>query len=230
MNLLLEPLKIFHLEYTDGIAYCYDIVLHIFVRMTAVSLLPLTACFVIVTALVYHSFEVTSFVSILLTFLVDNQVWVALFIVIGVLFPPGAARICAVMSAIGGFFCGFIVPVPMMPVYYKWITYINPSYYAYSAIGAILLSEGDQLGCGRDSKLECFSTSGLSLLKTFGLDTTNPFMNLLIMAAMTVSLVVLGVLVLMWRMRYRSAHLPSLLAAMWRACCGHGYVWGVANA
>ena len=221
MNLLLEPLKIFHLEYADGIAYCYDIIFHVFVRMTAVSLLPLLVCFLIVSGLVYHIFGSASFMSILLIFLADNQVWVALFIVIGVLFPPGAARICAVMSAIGGFFCGFIVPVTVMPAYYKWITYINPSFYAYSAIGAIVLSEREQLDCGKDSKLECFSESGLSLLKSFGLEYTNPFMNLLIMAAMTVTLLVLAVVVLMCRMRYQSFQLYSWLARLWVGCRGN---------
>eukprot|EP00731_Ephydatia_muelleri_P037803 Em0567g1a len=184
--------------------------------------LPLLACFVIIASLVYHSFALTSFLSILLTFLVDNQVWVALFIVIGVLFPAGAARICAVLSAIGGFFCGFIVPVPNMPAYYRWITYINPSYYSYSAIGAILLSEREQLDCGRDSKLECFSSSGLSLLRTFGLESTNPFENLLVMAAMTLFLVVLGVLMLVCRMRYPGLHLYSRVAWLWRVCCRRG--------
>ena len=222
MNLLLEPLKIFYLEHSDGIAYSHDIVLHVFIRMTAITLLPLSACLLLISALVYHSFAPTSLLSILLTFLVDNQVWVALFVLIGVLFPAGAARICAVMSAIGGFFCGFIVPVPIMPPYYRWITYINPSYYSYSAIGTILLSEVPQLECGRDSKLECFSSSGLSLLRRFGLDSTNPFENLLVMAAMTAFLVACSVLVLMLRMRYSDVHLFSVVAHLWRVCCGRG--------
>lgn len=155
LSLLVEPLKLFALEHSDGISASYELILQVFFRMSAVCTLPLAVCATIVFWLVYlqNSFEV--YATILLAFLLVNQVWISIFILFTVLAPSQAHRLCPVFAAIGGFCCGFIVPKPLMPEYYRWIFYINPSYYAYSATSVTILN-GLDIPCGRTSSLECF--------------------------------------------------------------------------
>lgn len=195
MSLLIEPLKLFSLEHSDGIAHPYELILQVFIRMSAVCTFPLAVCATLVFALVYQTYTPDVYFLVLLAFLLVNQVWLAIFIVLTVLVPSQAHRLCPVFAAIGGFCCGFIVPKPQMPPYYRWIFYINPSFYAYSATSVTVL-EGTELECTRDSVLECFRTSGLAALERFGLTDVNPIENLVVLIGMVFIFVMLGILIL----------------------------------
>ena len=212
MNLLLEPLKVFALEYSDGIIYCHDLVLHIFIRMTFVCAMPLTVCFTLVYLLVYENHSFVIYVTLLATFLLVNQVWISLFIVLTIVYPPGASRICAVMAAIGGYFCGFIIPKPVMPEAYRWIFYVNPSYYAYAATSVTVLTNTDQLDCSRESKLECFSTSAVAVLASFGLGDVNPYMSIVVLLGMAAMFLAIAVLVLWVKMQKLSVLFSPVVA------------------
>ena len=195
MSLLIEPLKLFRLEHSDGIANPHELILQVFIRMTAVCTLPLAVCGTLVFALVYQNYSPDVYFLVLLAFLLVNQVWISIFIVLTVLAPSQAHRLCPVFAATGGFCCGFIVPKPLMPPYYRWIFYINPSFYAYSATTVTIL-EGTTLECRRDSELECFRESGIAILDRFGISDINPIENLVYLMVMVFGFVMLGIVIL----------------------------------
>ena len=194
-SLLVEPLKLFYLEHSDGISSSYELILQVFIRMSSLCTLPLSVCSTIIFALVYQNYEFLTYVILLLAFLLVNQVWISIFIVLTVLAPSQAHRLCPIFAAVGGFCCGFIVPKQLMPPYYRWIFYINPSFYAYATTSVTIL-EGRRLSCDRDSKLECFRESGPAILSQFGLTDVNPIQNLVVLTAMVITLVFLGIIIL----------------------------------
>jgi len=155
MSLLIEPLKLFQLEHSDGISSSHELVLQVYFRMCFVGALPLSICATLVFGLVFLQDDFRVYVIVLLVFLLLNQVWISVFILLTVLAPGQTHRLCPVSAAVGGFWCGFIIPKPLMPVYYRWIFYINPSFYAYSGTSVTVL-HGLELNCTRDSELECF--------------------------------------------------------------------------
>lgn len=194
-SLLVEPLKLFHLEHSDGIACTHELILQVFIRMSALCTFPLAVCATIVFGLVYQNYSFEVYLVLLLAFLLVNQAWISLFIVLTVAYSQQAHRLCPVFAAIGGFCCGFIVPKPLMPSYYRWIFYINPSFFAYASTSVTVLEDND-LGCSRDSPLECFQTSGVAVLNQFGLSEVNPIENLVVLMAMTVIFVGMAVAIL----------------------------------
>ena len=62
---------------------------------------------------------------------------------------------------------------------YRWIFYINPNYYGFSASANILLS-GINNDCADDGDeiFECYARSGEYVLKQFNFDSVNPFMHI----------------------------------------------------
>lgn len=200
-SLLVEPLKLFYLEHSDGMAKSHELILQVFIRMTAVCTLPLSVCSTLVFGLVYQNYTFITYLVLLLAFLLVNQVWISIFIVLNVLSPSQAHRLCPVFAAIGGFCCGFIVPYPLMPEYYRWIFYINPSFYAYGATSVTVLI-GTNLPCNRSSPLECFRNSEIAILKRFGLSDINPIQNLVVLISMVIILVIIGILVLQLKVNF----------------------------
>ena len=195
LSLLAEPLKLFKLEHSDGIACAHELIVQVFIRMSAVSTLPLSVCATLVFSLVYRNYDFKVYLIVLLAFLLVNQAWISLFIVLIVSYPEQAHRLCPAFAAIGGFCCGFVIPKPLMPRYYQWIFYINPSWYAYSATSVVAL-DGSDLECSRESPLECFRDSSVVILDQFGLGSINPLENLVVLMAMVVIFVVLAVVIL----------------------------------
>jgi len=208
MGLLIKPLEIFQLEYADGIAYPHEVVLQVFIRMSALCTGPLTVCATILFFSVYQQYEFVVYLTVLLSFLLVNQVWVSMFIFITCSSPSLAHRICPLVAAICGFCCGFIVPKSLMPDYYRWIFYINPSYYAYAATTTVALEDIDS-SCLYDSDLECLSSSGKVTLRQFGLEGINPVSCLLILMVMVVVYISAAILVL--RIKLAAPHLKMNL-------------------
>lgn len=195
MWLLIKPLEIFRLEHSDGIARVHEVILQVFVRMSALCTGPLTICSTALFLSVYQRYEITVYLIILLSFLLVNQVWVSLFIFITCSNPNLAHRICPLVAAICGFCCGFIVPKSLMPDYYRWIFYINPSYYAYAATTTAVLND-IELDCPYESSIECLQLSGKTTLRSFGLEGVNPIFYLLILMIMIVVYITAAILVL----------------------------------
>lgn len=201
LSLLIEPLKLFRLEHSDGISSAHELILQVFIRMSTVCTLPLSVCATLVFVLVYQNYTITVYVTVLLLFLLVNQCWLALFILLTVLSPQQAHRLCPVFSAIGGFCCGFIIPKPLMPIYYRWIFYINPSYYAYAGTTVTVLHDND-LGCTRESPLECFRESSIAILDSFGLGDVNPIEYMVVLIGMVWIFMLLAMLVLQLKVAY----------------------------
>ena len=64
---------------------------------------------------------------------------------------------------------------------YRWLCYINPNFYGFSASAVLLLSnfESDcEINGG--SKLECYTSSGHYVLDSFGFNDTNPYQNIVV--------------------------------------------------
>ena len=195
LSLLIQALKLFQLEHSDGISNAYELTLQVFIRMSAVCTFPLSMCATIVFGLVYQHYSIEVYFVVLLAFLLVNQCWLSLFLLFTVTYPQQAHRLCPVFAAIGGFCCGFIVPKPLMPSYYRWIFFINPSYYAYAATTVTVLTDND-LGCDRDSPLECFRDSNAATLQYFGLEEVNPIENMVVLMGMVWVLLILATSVL----------------------------------
>ena len=196
MWLLIKSLEIFRLEHADGIAKAHEVILQVFVRMSAICTGPLTVCSTALFLSVYQRYEISVYLIVVLSFLLVNQVWVSLFIFITCSNPNLAHRICPLVAAICGFCCGFIVPKSLMPDYYEWIFYINPSYYAYAATTTAVLNDIEP-DCQDDSStIECLQSSGKTTLRAFGLEEVNPIMNLLILMIMIVVYITAAILVL----------------------------------
>ena len=53
-GLLLKPMEIFWLEHADGICKAHDVVLQAFLRMAALSAIPLTACIVVIAVFIFQ--------------------------------------------------------------------------------------------------------------------------------------------------------------------------------
>ncbi len=213
MSLLIQPLKLFALEHSDGIANPHELILQVFIRMSAVCTFPLAVCGTLVFVLVYPTYSPNVYFLVLLAFLLVNQVWLSIFIVLTVLAPSQAHRLCPVFAAIGGFCCGFIVPKPLMPVYYQWIFYINPSFYAYSATTVTILERAD-LECKRESPLECFRNSGIAILERFGISDVNPIENLVYLIIMVVGFVTIGIIIL-----FLKSNFPIIKESLAETCC-----------
>ena len=64
---------------------------------------------------------------------------------------------------------------------YRWLTYINPNYYGFSASAVILLSDFES-DCERDggSELECYPLSGRYILDRFNFNVVNPYQNIVV--------------------------------------------------
>ena len=64
---------------------------------------------------------------------------------------------------------------------YRWLVYINPNYYGFSASAVILLSDFES-DCERDggSELECYPLSGRYILDRFNFNLINPYQNIVV--------------------------------------------------
>ena len=64
---------------------------------------------------------------------------------------------------------------------YRWLSFINPNYYGFSASTVILLSDFKS-DCERDggSELECYTTSGKYVLDSFDFTDVNPYANIVV--------------------------------------------------
>ena len=71
---------------------------------------------VVVLSQVMTSYDLWKFVLVAIISLVLNQTWIAVYMMAICAHPGIAHRICPMVSAIGGFAGGFLVPRPAMPV------------------------------------------------------------------------------------------------------------------
>ncbi|KAL9959100.1 hypothetical protein ACROYT_G036183 [Oculina patagonica] len=186
-----KALNILHFERADGCGRSHENVIQTFVRTAAVCVIPVLVCSVMTYFMVMTSYDLWKFVLVTIISLVLNQTWIAVYMMVICAHPGIAHRICPMVSAIGGFSGGFIVPRPAMPPGYNLLYYINPVFYGFSAITKVLLQDV-HLKCENESILNCISTDGNAVLARFGFDTVNIYENLTIMLGMTVLSLILS--------------------------------------
>ena len=64
---------------------------------------------------------------------------------------------------------------------YRWLCYINPNFYGFSASAVLLLSNFES-DCERrgGSELECYTSSGQYVLDRFSFGDINPYQNIVV--------------------------------------------------
>ncbi len=190
-----KAMPVFSLEQAEGVGKSYELIIHSFIRIAAMSFIPLLLCSAIiylctVVRLDFWTFFITTVIHLQL-----NHVWIALIMIFASIFPRYSTLICPMLSAVSGFAGGFLVPKPKMPGLYYWLFYVNPTHWAYSGIMKILI--GDVMfGCESGSVLDCQANMGIVVLKQFGLDKVEPFLNMVILLAMLFVLLCLSMLLM----------------------------------
>ena len=64
------------------------------------------------------------------------------------------------------------------PYRYRWLAYINPNYYGFSATAFLLLNDF-KTGC-TGSQFECYASSGEYYLEQFTFENVNPYLYILV--------------------------------------------------
>ena len=66
-------------------------------------------------------------------------------------------------------------------VRYRWLSFINPNYYGFSASAVIVLTDFES-DCerGGGSELECYPVSGRYILDRFNFNVVNPYQNIVV--------------------------------------------------
>ena len=203
-GLLLKPMQIFWLEHADGICKAHDLVFQVFLRMAALSAIPLTVCIVVITLFVFQpaGYDPTVIATVTVFFLLSNLAWVTIFMLITISFPSLTHRICPLVAALGSFFCGFIIPIDQLNWYYRWILYIDPSFYAFSGTAVTVLRSREF--CTTDKGIECFPESSASFISLFGIDHVVPTNHLAILAALVVFFLLVSMVTLHLRADFTS--------------------------
>ena len=202
MGLLLKPLTIFDLEHSDGISSAHDLVLQVFIRMAAISCIPLAICMLIISLVIYESRDPVVITMVILYFLLANLAWITIFIFITVTFPSITHRICPLAAALGSFFCGFIIPRSRLPLYYIWILYIDPSYYAFSGTAFTVLGTREFQCPNYKTNIECYVESGLASIYYFGLTDIWPSLHLVYLIGFVFLGIVMAILSLNLKLYY----------------------------
>lgn len=178
-----KSMAVFTLEQAEGVGKSYELVIHAFVRISALTVIPLLLGSAIiylctVTELDLWKFFVTTIIHMQL-----NHVWIAIIMLSACSFPGYSPLICPILSAVSGFAGGFLVPEPEMPIFYYWLFYINPTHWAYGSTMKLLMNDV-VFGCKSHSRLDCKDNVGSVILQQFGFGEVNPYRNMVIMIIM----------------------------------------------
>eukprot|EP00117_Sycon_ciliatum_P015504 scpid9150/ scgid15316/ ABC transporter G family member 19; White-brown complex homolog protein 19 len=184
---LVKAFEIFKLEHDDGIGLTLDLVLQTFVRFLALAAVPI----ILDTLLLYlmitspKNRSVSDILVLTGSYLQLNMAWSAFAILLLSINPAIGFKLAPLFSSLSGFVGGFLIPLPKMARWYRWLIYVNPNYFAYSAIMYHYLRHFKD-NCKFESRLECYTSSGLYYLQRFGFDDTGPAINSLVLYIMAV--------------------------------------------
>jgi hypothetical protein len=193
-NYYLKTLEVYGFEKADGAGRACDIVLQGFTRFVTMAIIPVIACALVLYLLLVNMqfWSVTVFLQLVLVSMTLNQTWISLLIFLLCSVPNYAFRLSPIISSIAGFTSGFFLPLESAPWLYRWIYYINPNYYGFSAAARFLLTDF-KTNCTTDD-VECYLTSGSFVLQQYDFDSVSPYRNLAILLLMTVIYLILAIL------------------------------------
>lgn len=182
-----KALEVYRYEHSDGICRPWDLVLQGFIKAVFMSIVPVIICAGVLYLLLVDSktYSWRVFGQILVVNMALNQTWIALLIFLICTFPKLCARLSPVISSVAGFASGFFIPRDTMPLYYRWICYINPNYYGLSASAKLLLNDYNATCTDQNTVFQCFTTSGAYVLRQFNMDDANPYFNITILLCFT---------------------------------------------
>ena len=180
-----KAMPVFALEQAEGVGKSYELVIHAFIRIAALTVLPLFLCSAIIYLCTVAELDMWKFFITTIIHMQLNHVWIAIIMLSACSAPRYSTLICPMLSAVSGFAGGFLVPEPEMPAFYYWLFYINPTHWAYSSTMKVLINDVMFICEGR-SRLECQQNMGAAILNQFGFDQVNPYSNMVIMIALLV--------------------------------------------
>lgn len=180
-----KAVPVFTLEQAEGVGKSFELVIHCFIRISALTVLPLFICCAIIYLCTVTNLDPWKFFVTTLIHMQLNHVWIAIIMLSACAVPKYSTLICPLLSAVSGFSGGFLVPKPKMPAFYYWLFYINPTHWAYSGIMKILMDDVI-FDCKTQSRLQCESKMGMAILQQFGFDNVNSFEDMVILTAMLI--------------------------------------------
>ena len=175
-----KSMPVFSLEQAEGVGKSYELVIHAFVRIASLTVLPLLLCSAIIYLCTVTDLDLWKFFVTTIFHMQLNHVWISIIMLSACSVPRYSTLICPLLSAVSGFAGGFLVPEPEMPAFYYWLFYINPTHWAYSSTMNVLMDDV-VFGCESQSRLECQKKVGTAILHQFGFDQVNPYRNMVIM-------------------------------------------------
>eukprot|EP00794_Sanderia_malayensis_P009961 gene9961-10981_t len=194
-----KSMAVFSLEQAEGVGKPYEIVIHLFIRISAMSFLPLLLCSTIIYLCTVVQLDAWKFFVTTLIHVQLNHVWIVIIMLTAATVPRYSTLFCPMLSAVSGFAGGFLVPKPKMPLFYYWLFYINPTHWAFAGIMKMLISDL-VFDCKNRSLINCQANMGMTVLNQFGMDKMDPFENMVILFAMLV--ILLGLAMFLVEMKY----------------------------
>ena len=196
---------VFQIEQADGTSKAWQFVLHAFCHLVAIMLIPTaigaTGSFFMV---IDFSLEFRD-VAIGLLFIWISQAWVIAYVIFIICIAPNhthhATNLGTMVTSV---FQGFLVPRAGLPVFLKWISYLNPLFWAYAGMIQAMLGN-KTLPCKRLSPLSCADKDLNVLITQFGLDVVNPYASLLFVTGSTALLLAASIAVLLPWSKYMKA-------------------------
>ena len=180
-----KSIPVYALEQAEGVGKSYELVIHAFVRIAALTVLPLFLCSAIIYLCTVKELDLWKFFVTTIIHMQLNHVWISIIMLAVCAAPRYSTLICPMLSAVSGFAGGFLVPEPEMPVFYYWLFYINPTHWAYSSTMKVLISDV-MFACKDQSRLECHDKVGSVILQQFGFHEVNPYRNMVILISLLI--------------------------------------------
>ena len=213
-NHLHKALPLFCHERSEGVGKSYEFVMHVFIRISAASLIPLLICCGIIYLCTIVHMEIFKFLLTAIIHIQLNHAWIAIIIFVACTTPRYSTLICPLLSAVSGFAGGFLVPKPQMPDMYYWLFYINPTHWAYGGMMKMLLNDV-MFDCDERAPLECRSSAGIVILEQFGFQEINPYQNMIILFGMLMLLLFVSIISV--ELKYSHRTKISVTSALKRA-------------
>lgn len=169
------------MDHSDGVGAGWQIILVTYLRLfchnTPGIVGATTSAFFLITPTKFASTHTLGFV--LITMVMHSAAWWAVYTLVVSMFPKRPQRFCQLVSSLAGFSSGFLITRSQMPSFLNFLFFINPVFWAFSAI-VRHITEERQLFCKETSPLDCQDKLANHLLEEFGLANYHPLTSLFI--------------------------------------------------
>ena len=198
--LLPRASHVFELEMADGVCHPWQFVLHSYCHLAAIMVLPSVFGGIVTSFMVINAPLPAKDLALAVLFGLLAEAWVVSYVILLVcLFPKKVFHFYSVSTMLTTAFQGFVVPRVGIPVFLRWITFLNPIFWAYSGLVQALVKD-KELPCAKDSPLNCAEKNLNLLIVQFGLEVVNPYVAILVLLLWTMLCLTLAIaFFLPWR-------------------------------